>query len=97
MNTAKKNEVHFYDGVKWIQNRYAGNQLMKWRTEHRSLVIGRRIIHVGGNYMNKMEVWTHTGDYNGEPLFDKEESRLQLEYWGRWPNVFVVSDQNPAY
>ena len=47
--------------------------------------------------MNKMEVWTHTGDYNGEPLFDKEESRLQLEYWGRWPNVFVVSDQNPAY
>ena len=108
MNTKKKNEVHFYDGIKWMINRMG--QLLAWRTGHRSLVDGRRIIHVGGNYMNKVrlskeikvplkgikiEVWTHTGEYNGEALFEREPSRMQLEYWGYWPNAFVVQDNDP--
>ena len=54
VNTKKKNEVHFYDGIKWMINRMG--QLLAWRTGHRSLVDGRRIIHVGGNYMNKVRL-----------------------------------------
>lgn len=58
MNTAKKNEVHYFDGLIWKQNRMA--QLLTWRTGHRSIVDGNRVIHIGGNYMNKIEVWTYT-------------------------------------
>ena len=34
-------------------------------------------------------------DYQGEAIFDRISSRLQLEYWGYFANSFVV-DQQPV-
>lgn len=65
-------------------------QLLTWRTGHRSIVDGNRVIHIGGNYMNKLEVWTYTQE---KVLL----SNIQIVKWmcrpvtGKSPSTFQLN------
>ena len=59
------------------------------RTEHRSVVVGEKIIHIGGRGEYSYEIWTSLGKGSWvKPHFNTE---TKLKDWSKYPNAFAIS------
>ena len=67
-------------------------QLLTWRTGHRSIVDGNRVIHIGGNYMNKLEVWTFTQEKGFTIKYSNRKTNVQTRH--REKSKYVSAEPN---
>ena len=58
------------------------------RNRHQSVVVGEKIIHVGGKGDYAFEIWTSYGKGSWAP--EKKNTKMKLNNWAKHPNVFAV-------
>ena len=76
--------VFVYNG-KWSRDR----DLAVPRQRHQSIVVGEKIVHVGGSGEYSFEIWTSMGKGSWvQPAYNTE---LKLRDWSKYPNLFAVS------
>ena len=82
-------DVFIYDEMGW---RYSEEKMLESRGNHRSLVNGDTIYHIGGdylyNYVTQIEIWKMKEDGS----FEKSMSNTEQDGYYRFPESFFVSD-----
>ena len=77
------NKVFVYN-QKWSNDR----PLALARARHQSVIVGERIVHVGGSGEYPFEIWTSYGKGHWvDPIF---KTKMTLNNWSKNPNVFAV-------